>query len=178
MGPGLNEAGIGSRIQVRRLTSDGKLRVIYTGRLLRASPEGLILEAYWERPPLDLGYAVLEPADRFVEYFFRDRWFVIYEIHHHSDDRLKGWYCDITYPPRISEHEIEIRDLALDLFVTPVGEVLVLDEEEFEALGLRERAPEVYAAARSALQELLERIHRREPPFHQLQGDFRGGGGR
>ncbi|WP_376790862.1 DUF402 domain-containing protein [Thermoflexus sp.] len=170
MGSGLSEAGTGSRIQVRRLTPDGALRVTYAGRLLQVSPEGLILEAYWERPALDLGYAILEPADRFVEYFFRDRWFVIYEIHHHSDDRLKGWYCDIIYPPRISECEVEIRDLALDLFVTPAGEVLVLDEEEFEALGLRERDPAAYSAARSALQELLERIHRREPPFHQLPG--------
>lgn len=172
MGSGLNAAGIGSQIQVRRLAPDGKLRVIYTGRLLQASSAGLILEAYWERPALDLGYAVLEPADRFVEYFFRDRWFVIYEIHHHLDDRLKGWYCDIIYPPRISEREIEIRDLALDLFVSPAGEVLVLDEEEFEALGLRERDPEVYAAVRSALQELLEKVRQREPPFHQLPEGF------
>lgn len=172
MGSGLSEAGTGSRIQVRRLTPDGKLRVTYTGRLLQVSSEGLTLEAYWERPALDLGYTVLEPADRFVEYFYPGRWFVIYEIHHHSDNRLKGWYCDIIYPPRISEHEIEIRDLALDLFVTPTGEVLVLDEEEFEALGLRERDPAVYAAARSALQELLGKVHRREPPFHQLPEGF------
>ncbi|MCS7351604.1 MAG: DUF402 domain-containing protein [Anaerolineae bacterium] len=155
-------------IRVRRLTADGQLRVVYPGRVLEASPEGIVLEAYWERPPLDLGYTVLEPADRFVEYFFRDRWFVIYEIHHHQDNRLKGWYCDIIYPPRISEGEIEIRDLALDLFVTPAGEVLVLDEEEFEALGLRERDPSAYEAARSALQDLLKRVHRREHPFHQL----------
>ncbi len=168
MGSGLNEAGMGSSIQVRRLTADGRLRVIYTGRLLLASPEGIVLEAYWERPPLDLGYTVLEPADRFVEYFFPGRWFVIYEIHHHQDDRLKGWYCDIVYPPRFSEDEIEIRDLALDLFVTPVGEVLVLDEGEFEALGLQERDPQAYASARGALRDLMEKVRRREPPFHQI----------
>lgn len=168
MGPGLNELGSVSPIRVRRLTPEGQLRIVYTGHLLRASPEGIVLEAYWERPPLDLGYTVLEPADRFVEYFFPDHWFVIYEIHHHRDDQLKGWYCDIIYPPRISEDEIEIRDLALDLFVTPVGEVLILDEEEFEALGLRERDPGAYEAARSALQDLLKKVHQREPPFHQL----------
>lgn len=168
MGPGLNEAKSMPSIQVRRLAVDGKLRIIYTGRLLQASPEGIVLEAYWDRPPLDLGYAVLEPADRFVEYFFRDRWFVIYEIHHHRDDRLKGWYCDIIYPPRISEGEIEIRDLALDLFVTPAGETLILDEEEFEALGLQEQDPQAYEAARSALQDLLTKVRWREPPFHQL----------
>ncbi|GBD07868.1 hypothetical protein HRbin22_00094 [Candidatus Thermoflexus japonica] len=168
MGSGLRAVGAGSSIQVRRLTADGRLRVVYTGRLQQASPEGIVLEAYWERPPLDLGYAVLEPADRFVEYFFPGQWFVIYEIHHHGDDRLKGWYCDITYPPRISGDVIEIRDLALDLFVTPGGEVLVLDEEEFEALSLQERDPQAYAAARGALEDLIGKVRRREPPFHQI----------
>lgn len=168
MGPGLNAAKPAPSIRVRRLATDGKLRIVYTGRLLQASPERIVLEAYWERPPLDLGYTVLEPADRFVEYFFPDRWFVIYEIHHHRDDRLKGWYCDIIYPPRISEDEIEIRDLALDLFVTPTGEALILDEQEFEALGLQERDPGAYEAARSALQDLLRKVQQREPPFHPL----------
>ncbi len=168
MGSGLKGPGSVSSIRVRRLAHDGRLRMVYSGRVLHASLDGIILEAYWDRPPLDLGYAVLEPADRFVEYFFSDRWFAIYEIHYHRDDRLKGWYCDIIYPPRISEGEIEIRDLALDLFVTPAGEVLVLDEEEFEGLGLQERDPGAYEAARSALRDLLGRIHRREPPFHLL----------
>jgi Uncharacterized domain/protein associated with RNAses G and E len=155
-------------IRVRRLAADGRLRVIYVGRLMRASPEALVVEAFWERPPLDLGYVRLEPQDRFVEYFFPGRWFVIYEIHHHRDDRLKGWYCDIVYPPRVSEEEIELRDLALDVFVTPAGEVRVLDEEEFEALRLSERDPSAYAAARSALRDLLGKVARREPPFHIL----------
>ncbi|MCS7251773.1 MAG: DUF402 domain-containing protein [Anaerolineae bacterium] len=165
-----NEAPSALSIRVRRLTADGQLRIVYDGRLLQASPEGIILEAYWERSPLDLGYIVLEPADRFVEYFFRERWFVIYEIYSHQDNQLKGWYCDIIYPPRISEGEIEIRDLALDLFVTPAGEILILDEEEFEALGLRERDPIAYECARSALRDLLKKVHQREPPFHQLPG--------
>lgn len=168
MGPGLSSAAPDRPIRVRRLAADGKLRVVYGGRLLRASPEGMVVEAYWDRPPLDLGYTCLEPADRFVEYFFPGRWFVIYEIHHHRDDRLKGWYCDIVYPPQIGEEEIEIRDLALDLFVTPEGGVLILDEEEFEALGLQERDPQAYQAARSALRDLVERVRRREPPFHLL----------
>ncbi len=169
MGAGLNASGSDRRIQVRRLAADGRLRAVYSGRLLGDSPEGVVVEAYWERPLQDLGHVVLEPADRFVEYFFRDRWFVIYEIHHHQDDRLKGWYCDIAYPPRIAGDEIEVRDLALDLFVTPAGEALILDEEEFEALNLRERDPQAYAAARSALQDLLGKVRRREPPFHRIQ---------
>jgi len=168
VGSGLNAPGVGSPIRVRRLAADGRLRVVYTGRLLQASPEGVVLEAAWERPPMDLGYAVLEPEDRFVEYFFRDRWFAIYEIHHHGDGGLKGWYCDIVYPPRIAEGEIEIRDLALDLFVTPEGKALVLDEEEFEALALPERDPEAYRAARAALRALLDMVRRRDPPFHRL----------
>ena len=167
MGPGLS-AQAPRPVRVRRLTADGRLRVVYAGRLTRAAPEALVVEAFWERPPLDLGYVRLEPQDRFVEYFFPGRWFVIYEIHSHGDDRFKGWYCDITYPPQVSEDEIEIRDLALDLFVTPTGEVLVLDEEEFEALSLQERDPQAYASAREALRDLMGKVHRREPPFHQI----------
>lgn len=54
-----NEAPSALSIRVRRLTADGQLRIVYDGRLLQASPEGIILEAYWERSPLDLGYIVL-----------------------------------------------------------------------------------------------------------------------
>lgn len=167
MGSGLS-AGLPRPIRVRRLTADGRLRVVYAGRLVQASPQAWVVEALWERPLLDLGYVLLEPQDRFVEYFFPGRWFVIYEIHHHRDDRLKGWYCDIIYPPRVSEEEIEIRDLALDVFVTPAREAWVLDEEEFEALQLSEHDPAAYAAARSALRDLLRMVERREPPFHVL----------
>lgn len=170
MGTGLRE---GATIRVRRLAVDGRLRALYSGRVVQAAPGGLVVEAFWERPPMDLGYAVLEPGDRFVEYFFTDRWFAIYEIHRQGDGGLKGWYCDIAYPARISSEEIETRDLALDLFVTPQGQMVVLDEEEFEALDLPARDPEAYRAARAALADLMERVRRREPPFHAIAGEGR-----
>lgn len=110
---------------------------------------------------MDLGFVVLEPDDWWTEYFYADRWYNIFEIHA-EDGRLKGWYCNVTRPARIDADEVAAEDLALDLWVTPGGEMRVLDEDEFAALPL---ADEERETAREALAELKAMVAQECSPF-------------
>jgi predicted RNA-binding protein associated with RNAse of E/G family len=113
---------------------------------------------------LDLGFVILEPGDRWTEYFYADRWYNIFAICA-SDGHLKGWYCNVTRPARISAAEVTAEDLALDLWVTPNGEMQVLDEDEFNALSLSLAERE---AARNGLAELQALVARRANPFDSI----------
>ncbi|HEY74489.1 MAG TPA: DUF402 domain-containing protein, partial [Thermoflexia bacterium] len=81
---------------------------------------------------------------------------------------LKGWYCNITRPARITSDEVAAEDLALDLWVAPDGEMLVLDEDEFAALAL---PPAEHDAAQQALAELQAMVRRKAPPFDGRDDD-------
>ncbi len=80
---------------------------------------------------------IIRTGDRFIETYFTERWYNVFEIHDREDDRLKGWYCNIGRPAVMeSENTISYVDLALDLWVAPDGSQTVLDEDEFDALDL------------------------------------------
>jgi protein associated with RNAse G/E len=85
--------------------------------------------------------------------------FAVYAV---GSGALRGWYCNITRPAVIEAERVSAVDLALDLWVTPDGSSVVLDEAEFAALGL---APAESEAARAALAELQSLARRREGPF-------------
>lgn len=127
----------------------------YAGKVLQRSADEIMIEA-----PFSLDHAMLinipiNRGDRFLETYFSKRWYNIYEIRDHGDDILKGWYCNVSYPAEISGDLIAYSDLALDLVVYPDGRQVVLDEDEFQALGL---APGVQAQARAGLAELQQRF--------------------
>ena len=90
------------------------------------------LDAFWTRPALTLGYTTFETGDRFTEWYFTDRWYNIFEIAS-PDGTLKGWYCNVAEPAEIGDDAIRCRDLLLDLWVSPTGATLILDEDEFAA---------------------------------------------
>jgi predicted RNA-binding protein associated with RNAse of E/G family len=113
---------------------------------------------------MDLGYTVFEPGDRFVEWFFDDRWYNIFEVRAAHDDHLKGWYCNVTKPAVIdvAQGRVSAIDLALDVWVDFDGSIQVLDEDEFAALDLPEADRR---AALDALNELKRLARERRPPF-------------
>jgi len=117
------------------------------------------LEALFNRDDMPFMDIVLKRNDRFVETFYSDRWYNIFEIYDCDDGRLKGWYCNMGKPAVLAENAVSYVDLALDLWVSADGKQTVLDEDEFEALNLDGRLKQkVYAG----LQELQEwfRVHR------------------
>lgn len=138
-------------VVVIKRNSAGRETWRYQGRVIKRSQNSILLEAYFNRPDLPFHGLVFKEGDRFVEIYFNNRWYNIYEIHDRRDDQLKGWYCNITYPAEISDSVISYIDLALDLLVYPDGHQLVLDEDEFDELDL---ALEVRQRAQLALAEL------------------------
>ncbi|MEX2161188.1 MAG: DUF402 domain-containing protein [Anaerolineales bacterium] len=123
----------------------------YEGKVLKRSAGEILIEARFGLQGRSLLDIPLDLGDRFLETYFSDHWYNIYEIRGRDDDRLKGWYCNVTYPPEISESLIAFRDLALDLAVYPDGRQVVLDEDEFQALGL---PPDIQQKALGGLREL------------------------
>jgi protein associated with RNAse G/E len=127
----------------------------YTGKLITRSQKKISIEAFFDREATKVDGIILQRGDRFIETYFSDRWYNIFEIQEQSSGKLKLWYCNIGYPPVITENSITYRDLALDLLVFPDGRQKVLDEDEFNALPL---SRDVKISARQALLELKDKF--------------------
>lgn len=119
-------------ITVRKRDHAGALVWEYPGRVLEEGENFIRLEAFFNRDDLPFEGIILKRNDRFVETFFTDRWYNIFEIYDRDDGRLKGWYCNVGHPACRDEKDVvSYRDLLLDLWVTPDGVQHVLDEDEF-----------------------------------------------
>jgi predicted RNA-binding protein associated with RNAse of E/G family len=129
---------------------------------LDRGPTWVQLEAFFNRADAHTAYHTFRHGDRFVEWFYSDRWYNVFEMHDADDDHLTGWYCNITRPARLEAAAIYADDLALDVFIAPDGTITVLDEDEFDALPLDEATR---SQARAALDELQQRIAVRAAPF-------------
>lgn len=128
----------------------------YSGEILSRGPQSILLEARFNRDDMLVHGLTFGRNDRFVEIYYSDRWYNIYEIHDRDDDHVKGWYCNVSRPAEFSPGQIAYVDLALDLLVYPDGRQLVLDEDEFADLNLDSQTG---AQARAALEELKSIFH-------------------
>ncbi len=128
----------------------------YDGVELRRAENSITIEALFNRDDLPFQEIILKRNDRFVETFYTDKWYNIFEIYDRDDGKLKGWYCNITKPAVIEDGSISYVDLALDLWVSADGWQTVLDEDELEELKLDEDVKKnVYAGLRE-LQTLFK----------------------
>ncbi|MBL8102667.1 MAG: DUF402 domain-containing protein [Anaerolineales bacterium] len=110
----------------------------YEGVELSRDENSITIEAFFNRDDLPFQNIVLKRNDRFVETFYTDKWYNIFEVYDRDDGKLKGWYCNITKPAVIEDSSVSYVDLALDLWVSADGEKTVLDKDELEDLGLDE----------------------------------------
>lgn len=160
-------------VAIRKVFYDGTPSYVWHGKIVELHDDYLVLEAYFTRDYRDLGYVVFEKNDLFVEFYYFDRWYNVFQIYSDRGE-LKGWYCNITRPARLDGAELHFTDLALDLFVYPDGSALPLDVEEFEEKALSEYEPTDVTAARAGFAE-LERFaaEGRMPgrPFHPRPAD-------
>lgn len=125
----------------------------YEGRILKKDEKGVLVQAFFNREDLPFHGITLKQNDRFIERYFSHRWYNIFEIHDREDDRLKGWYCNVTRPAEFSPGKIAYVDLALDLLMLPNGKYLILDEAEFASLTLD---PAARRKARQGLGTLIK----------------------
>jgi predicted RNA-binding protein associated with RNAse of E/G family len=150
------------QIKVLKLNLAGTVTWQYEGRVLQRQPKCLTLEAFFNRPDMPFLDMTLKWNDRFVETFYSDRWYNIFEIYDRDDKQLKGWYCNVSRPAALGEATVSYVDLALDLWVAADGTQSVLDTDEFNALELE---PQDLDQARSALNALQENFKNQRPPW-------------
>ncbi len=149
-------------INVIKYNAAGKEVWHYSGEVLRQDAEKVILEAYFRSPDQPFMGTELKQGDRFIETYYFNRWYNIFEIHDRDDDHLKGWYCNITRPAVLeADDRLSYQDLALDLWVDPDGTQTILDEDEFEELELD---PATRACARGAMEELKAQFTNQQKP--------------
>jgi predicted RNA-binding protein associated with RNAse of E/G family len=151
-----------SSVTVHKLNENGKEVWRYSGEVLERSDNSVTLQAQFDHDDLDFHRLQIRHGDRFIETFYSDRWYNIFAIYDVDDNHHKGWYCNIARPARLEAEDIFADDLALDLIVTPEGESLVLDEDEFAAL---EISPEEHQRALETLAELITMAANKSGPF-------------
>ncbi len=150
------------RITVQKKNPAGEVTYQYQGDLLRRNENEIVLEALFDRKDMPFQDVVLRTGDRFVEYYYADRWYNIFEIYDRDDGKIKGWYCNVGMPAVIEEDAVSYVDLALDLWVSADGRQTVLDEDEFVKLGLDET---LSAGALKGLEEVKRLFAVKNPPL-------------
>jgi len=148
-------------ITVLKRDLNGEVTWQYRGRILKRESNFVVLEAFFHRDDMSFLDVVLKHDDRFVERFYSDRWYNIFEIYDRDNGKFKGWYCNVSYPAVLEKDTVSYIDLALDLWVATDGTQTVLDEDEFLELPIDVITR---AQAVSALEELKRKFVNQKPP--------------
>ena len=137
----------------------------YQGSVIERGDNYICLRAYFDRKEANLGFVSFNRGDLFIEWFFNDRWYNIFQVHEGDSEVIKGWYCNITRPALIGEDSIMADDLELDIWVMPNGTTMLLDEKEFGDLDL---STDERMAALRAIQTIRQDAAERQGPFHAI----------
>ena len=143
-------------ITVLKLDAQGRETWRYHGDIIQSLADRVVLEAHFDREDRLFHGMPLCRGDRFLETYFTDRWYNIYEIHARDDDSLRGWYCNIGKPALIDGDCLSYVDLALDLLIFPDGRQVVLDEDEFLKLDISATDREQALAALEELKQVFD----------------------
>jgi PncC family amidohydrolase len=146
-------------MRVHKCNHRGERKYSYAGELELRDASKVVVKAPWTFDEMPLAYSRFSPGDIFTETFYFDRWHNIFEIAG-KDATLKGWYANITRPTRLTGDDLEWDDLALDAWMSTDGHLLLLDEDEFEAL-VPSLTPVEAETARGAMQEVKRELRER-----------------
>ena len=149
-----------TKITVVKQNHRGEEVMRYDGELREHKGGEIVIEARFAMQRPTIHGIAMKMDDLFIESYYKDRWYNIYEARDVDSNEIKFWYCNVSYPAELKDNNLYFRDLALDLFVYPDGKQEVLDEDEFAALDL---PPEDRAGALKGLRRLQEHFERRFP---------------
>lgn len=153
-------------ITIRKLSAAGEQVIAYRGEVLERGANSIVVRAVLDHEGGRFGTLELERGDVFLETYFENRWYNIFEVWDERSQHLKGWYFNIARPAVIEDQEIRQEDLALDFVVDPQGRSYVFDRDEFEELPLTDQDKDRAEATLRELQSLLEA---RKGPFLRLR---------
>lgn len=143
-------------IKVIKRNAKGEIKWQYTGQIISRFDHGVKLAAFFDLPDAPFLDTSLKKGDRFIEWYYTDRWYNVFEIHDRDDDRLKGWYCNIGRPMIWEDEQtISYIDLALDLWISVDGSQTLLDEDEYAALSLDDETREKVSSALNELKKFF-----------------------
>ena len=152
---------MGSIVAITKQDHSGRALLTYTGELEQASADKVAVRCYWTNSQaVTVGFLTFSAGDILLEYFYRYEWFNIFKLYT-GTGRLKGWYCNLAESVILTDSIIRWRDLALDLVISPDGQQLLLDEDEFEAL---QPSEELRHTAREVLATLWRWVKVGHPP--------------
>jgi len=144
-----------NNVTVRKLDPQRRETWRYYGRLLEQGAQYVLIEADFNRDDAVYHGVPFRRGDPFVEIYYTDRWYNVFEVHDRESGEAKCWYCNVSMPAEWQDGLLSYVDLALDLFVYPDGRQLVLDEDEFEALNPDEQLRQQAYAALEELRQLV-----------------------
>jgi predicted RNA-binding protein associated with RNAse of E/G family len=107
------------------------------GILRRESRSRLVVEMVLKvsSPRRMFGKTVVDTGFTAIWFVYRDRWYDIAKFYDQAG-RFTGYYCDILKPQRklllSRDRTTTLTDLFLDLWITPSGKYVILDEDEFQ----------------------------------------------
>jgi uncharacterized protein len=158
---GMKTSEAALQIKVQKKNPAGEVLIEYEGDEIGRAENSITLEALFTRDDMPFMDVTFKKGDRFVEYYYSDRWYNIFVIYDRDDGKIKGWYCNVGMPAVIEDDIVSYIDLALDLWVSVDGKQTVLDEDEFEMLELTD---ELRAKALSGLNDVKIFFLNNEPP--------------
>src|SRR5215510_2163924 len=113
------------KVKVQKRNLKDEVMVEYEGDVLSRDEHSIKLEAFFTRDDMPFMDVTFKKGDRFVEYYYFDRWYNIFAIYDRDDGQIKGWYCNIGKPAVAEDGLVWYVDLALDLWVSMDGKQTV-----------------------------------------------------
>jgi uncharacterized protein len=156
-----------NKLTVYKLDERGQEKWHYDAEVVQKGANFVCVRAAFASQAGDVrsGFLVFRAGDLMTEWFYNDRWYNIFRVQEGSRGALKGFYCNVTRPAQISEEVVTAEDLALDVLVSPRGDITLLDEDEFEAMFI---SSEDRAQALKAVEEIKQAVAQRTPPFDEI----------
>lgn len=160
---------VGTALEIIKLRPNGTEATRYPGRVLASSAPWVAVEAWWVSGRVELDGLAFSPGDRLVEYFSPMERFNVFAVSAPAG-KLRGWYANVTYPPRLdlmtTPASLTWHDLYLDLVGLPNGNATIRDEDELADADIAHISPDLYAAILEAKDEIWRRFQTRTYPFH------------
>ena len=77
------------KITIIKQNPEGRETWRYSGTVLELGENHLVIEAFFDRDDMEFHGMWLCRGDRFVETYYLDRWYNIFEIHDRANDQTR-----------------------------------------------------------------------------------------